>query len=91
MKFPNNLEAPAQAFATAIKRYSETAQQKISYARQEAVSEAAKNGARKNSGQANIMMSGRLFFGFLAVMFLYLLVALERHHRTVMKFVTRSE
>jgi len=91
MKFPEHLEAPAQQFAGAIQRYAEKAETKLAQARNEAEQKTARNHARKLEGQDNISTGVKLFLGFLAIMFLYLFVAIERHHRTLRALVVRRE
>lgn len=81
MKFPENLEDPAQQFASAIQRYVDMAEQKLESASDDARDQTAANLLRKEEGISSIFDSGKLFLGFLAVMFLYLFVAIERHYR----------
>lgn len=83
MKFPDNLEVPAQQLASAVQRYADVADGKLKSAEFDAEERTARNFARKLGGQENISTSGKLFLGFLAVMFLYLFVALERHQRSL--------
>jgi hypothetical protein len=91
MKFPDNLEAPEQQFAGALQRYAVEAVSKLENAQTEADLATSKNEARKADGWANLFTSGQLFLGFLFVMFLYLFVAIERHHRTLTQLLKESE
>lgn len=81
MKFPDNLEAPEQQFANAVQRYADGAVTKLEGAQNDAEAKTADNNARKAQGWLDILTSGKMFLGFLFVMFLYLFVAVERHHR----------
>lgn len=83
MKYPEDLEAPAELFAASVQQYADTAQMELESARIEAEAETAENFERKVKGQTNISESGKLFLGFLAVMFLYLFIAMERHNRNL--------
>jgi len=91
MKFPDGLQAPSQQFADAVKRYAEAASAKLSQARNDADAKTAANMARKVEGHANMSTGGKLFLGFLAVMFLYLFVAMERHHRSLRALIERKD
>ena len=85
MKFPDNLEAPEQQFANAVQRYADGAVTKLEGAQNDAEAKTADNDARKAQGWIDILTSGKMFLGFLFVMFLYLFVAVERHHRMLTK------
>jgi len=63
----------------------------VESARIAAEEQTAKNHARKIEGQQNIGTSGQLFLGFLAVMFLYLFIAMERHNRDLRALMTRTK
>lgn len=89
MKFPGDLETPAQQFANAVQRYADIAEARLATARIEADAETARNQARKLEGWENVVDSGKLFVGFLLVMFLYLFVAMERHHRNLRALMAR--
>jgi hypothetical protein len=78
MKFPADLEAPAQQFASAIQSYLFRADMRLLTAR--IVAE-----------EQTIVDSGKLIVGFLILMFLYLFVAMERHHRNLRALVERRE
>lgn len=83
MRFPEDLYAPAELFAYSIERYAVAAQIEMETAQIEADERTAENHARKIKGRENIGTSGKLFLGFLAVMFLYLFIAMERHNRNL--------
>ena len=91
MKFPEDLKAPADLFNSSIERYAETARMDVEAARIEAEERTAANHARKLEGRENIGMSGQLFLGFLAVMFLYLFIAMERHNRNLRALMERPK
>ena len=90
MKFPDDLDAPAQVFASAVARYGELAASKIERARIEADLATATEHAKKLEGRANISLSGQLFFGFMAIMFLYLFIAMERHNRSLRALLAQT-
>lgn len=46
---------------------------------------------RKVSGRSTMLDGGKLFLIFLGLMFLYLLVALERHHRLLRKLLPQED
>lgn len=81
MRFPDNLDNPAQAFGAAVGRYADMARTKAAQSRIAAGDESATIMARKLSGRDNIFSAFWIFGGFLAIMLLYLLIAMERHHR----------
>ena len=83
MKFPDDLSSPSRSFADGVQRYLDVAGVKLSQSRIAADEERLRIRARKLEGRDNMLSSGKLFFGFLAVMLLYLLIALERHHRSL--------
>lgn len=89
MKFPDTLEPPAQQFASAIQRYVDSAESKLETASNDADDQTSANLRRKEEGIANITQSGMLFVGFLAVMFLYLFVAIERHYRRLGELIKK--
>jgi len=91
MKFPGNLEAPGQQFAAAVRRYQDMADTRLTDARNAANNQTEQNLRRKQDGFASIGKSGQLFVGFLAVMFLYLFVAMERHHRSLRALIAKQE
>jgi hypothetical protein len=90
MKFPKELEAPGELFAASIQRYADVAQDKLESARIDASVKTAENNGRKLKGQGNIGTSGKLFLGFLLVMFLYLFIAMERHNRNLRALMQRT-
>lgn len=91
MKFPDDLEAPAQQFASAVDRYLEQAQIGLRMVRNDAETQTARNNARKQEGLGNIVDGGKLFIGFLILMFLYLFIAMERHHRNLRALMERTQ
>lgn len=91
MKFPEGLETPEQQFSNAIQRYADEAVAKLEGAQLDAASKTTNNEARKAEGWANLFTSGQMFLGFLFVMFLYLFVAIERHHQTLSKLMKARE
>jgi hypothetical protein len=90
MKFPENIESPGQSLSNAVQRYQASAEEKLGRSRRAAIDQTMRNSDRKAEGQSNMLTGGQLFVGFLGIMFLYLLIALERHHRNLMKFVARG-
>jgi len=81
MQFPTNLTAPEQQYAEAVQGYADTAKARLEGAANTAREKTESNAQRKAEGLDIIGTSGKLFLGFLALMFLYLFVAMERHHR----------
>lgn len=91
MKFPDELESPAQQFGNAMQRYAEIAEARLIMAQTSADEKTANNRARKLDGFSRISTAGTLFIIFLGVMFLYLFVALERHHRSLRRLIEKSD
>jgi hypothetical protein len=91
MKFPSDLEAPHQAMGTAVQRYLDLATSKTAQARNDASAEEGEIAARKLRGREGILLAGQVFLGFLAVMLVYLFVALERHHRVLRRLLPSEE
>lgn len=91
MKFPAELEAPSELFASSIQRYADTAEARLEAAANDAQSRSAQNMARKLEGRENMSTSVQLLLVFLAIMFLYLFVAIERHHRSLRKLVEKAK
>lgn len=91
MKFPDELPSPSTQFANAIARYAVAVETKLGLAQLTAEEESAKNHLKKQAGMAHMGTAMKLFLGFMAVMFLYLFVAIERHHRTLREIVTTQE
>jgi len=90
MKYPDDLVAPSQQLANAVQRYGDIAGAKLAKANNDAEESTARNYARKAQGQENWSLSFKLFLGFMAVMFLYLFVAMERHHRSLKALLGRQ-
>lgn len=91
MKFPADLESPAEQLASAVERYAETASARLEAAENDAQAKSAQNMDKKVEGMGNIGTSGQLLLAFLAIMFLYLFVAMERHHRSLRQLIAKSE
>lgn len=87
MRFPDNLDTPVQALSGAVGRYIEVAITKAAQARLEAERESNRIIARKLSGRDDMRTAILLFAGFMGIMLLYLLIAMERHHRLLRKLV----
>lgn len=91
MKYPADLVAPSELFAASVSQYAEMAKTKLESSRIDAEKLTAENFQKKVKGQANIGESGKLFLGFLAVMFLYLFIAMERHNRHLRRLTMRDD
>ncbi len=91
MKFPDDLYAPAELFAFSIERYAAVAEMDLQSAQISAEEKTAENHSRKIKGRENIGLSGQLFLGFLAVMFLYLFIAMERHNRNLRALMAKQD
>lgn len=90
MKYPDNLEAPSQQLASAVQRYGDIAGARLEKASNDAEDATSRNYARKAEGRENWSLSFKLFLGFMAVMFLYLFVAMERHHRSLRALIAQD-
>ena len=90
LKYPENMASPAEQLASAIQRYADKAGAAIAKAKMDADEATARNMARKVEGHDDIGSSGKLFLAFMAVMFLYLFVAMERHHRNLRALIERE-
>lgn len=91
MKFPEELQSPAQQLALAVQRYADTAEAKLTSARNAAEEQTASNRMRKMEGIGHMSTAGTFFLVFLGVMFLYLFVALERHHRSLRRLIEKTQ
>lgn len=91
MKFPADLESPAELLAGSVERYAVTAAARLDAADNDAQAKAVQIMARKAEGIGNMGTSAQLLLGFLAIMFLYLFVAMERHHRTLRRLIDKTE
>ncbi|UIP06334.1 hypothetical protein LY632_11625 [Erythrobacter sp. SDW2] len=87
MRFPDDLESPAEAMGTAVENYLMVAARKIDTAGYDAEEKRSEILASKVEGRAQISDAGKLFLAFLGVMFLYLLVVMERHHRALNRLI----
>jgi hypothetical protein len=88
MQFPDALADPARVMRDLQARYFlnlsfkiESAQRDAELRRMEAVNRVA-------SGRGAMLDAVYLFAAFLTLMFLYLIVALERHHRAIARKLT---
>lgn len=90
LKFPEDIPSPAEQLSAAVQRYADKAEAAIGKAKMDAADATARNMARKVEGHEDISTSGKLFLGFMAVMFLYLFVAMERHHRNLRALIERE-
>ncbi len=91
MKFPADLESPAEQLASAVERYAVTASARLEAAENDALAKSAQNMEKKVEGMGNIGTSGQLMLAFMAIMFLYLFVAMERHHRSLRQMIAKAE
>ena len=87
MRLPDNLDTPVQAMSGAVARYVEIATTKAAQSRLAAERDSNQIIARKLSGRDDMRTALLLFFGFMGIMLLYLLIAIERHHRLIRKLV----
>lgn len=87
MRLPENLDTPVQAMSGAIARYAEIATSKAAQSRLAAERNSNQIVARKLSGRDDMRTALLLFVGFMGIMLLYLLIAIERHHRLIRKLV----
>jgi hypothetical protein len=87
MQYPDDIEEPAAQLAHAVEQYAVVAEARLENAQNLAEEATAANFSRKAEGRQNIEMSIKLFLGFLGLMFLYLFVAMERHHRSLRRLL----
>lgn len=90
MKYPDTLESPAQALGSAVRRYADRIASGRTQAAIAADAETGRIKARKFEGRDRMMQSGQLFLGFLAIMFLYLFIVIERHHRSLRALIRKD-
>lgn len=83
MQYPKDIEEPAAQLAQAVEQYAVVAKARLENAEILAEEATAENYSRKAEGRQNMELSVKLFLGFLGMMFLYLFVAMERHHRSL--------
>lgn len=88
MQFPDDIDEPAVQMAQSIEQYAVIASVRLNNAAIAAEEATAENNNRKAEGRQQIETAGKLFLGFLALMFLYLFVAMERHHRNIQRFLS---
>jgi hypothetical protein len=82
MQFPSELDAPANLMAQAVDRFLSVSEMRQTTAAYEAEEKEA-----EVTGRGNLLDGGKIFIGFLGLMFLYLLVVIERHHRLLRRLV----
>jgi hypothetical protein len=91
MQFPDQLANPAQVMRDLQSRYFLAANDKIAISERDAELQ-RREIADRNAFGSNAVWYAILAFGsFLSVMFLYLLVALERHHRALSRRLAPPE
>lgn len=83
MVFPDNMEKPLEIMARSAENFVNSAESKISNAKNDAAEKKANLLAEKAKGRQGIVDSGKIFLAFLALMLLYIFVALERHYRAI--------
>jgi hypothetical protein len=87
MQYPNDIEEPAAQLAQAVEQYAVVAKARLEKAEILAEEATAANYSRKAEGRQHMELSVKLFLGFLGLMFLYLFVAMERHHRSLRRML----
>jgi hypothetical protein len=87
MQFPDDLASPATAMGQALERFLSVAEFRQTDAEYRAEEQSAEINERKVTGRGDLMDGGKIFLGFLGLMFLYLLVVIERHHRLLRQLV----
>lgn len=83
MEFPDEVANPQNVMLRLQERYFGALDRKLQSAEAEADERRAQLMERKANGRAAISTSVKIFLGFLALMFVYILIALERHHRVI--------
>jgi hypothetical protein len=83
MQFPDQLADPAQVMRDLQSRYFMALNDKVAGAQRTAELRRMEIAAQNQSGRDAVWQAVLAFAAFLALMFLYLMVALERHHRTI--------
>jgi hypothetical protein len=83
MQFPDQLANPAQVMRELQARYFLAANEKIATSERDAELQRREIADRNAFGTNAVWYAALAFGSFLSVMFLYLLVALERHHRAM--------
>ncbi len=81
MRLPDRLKRPVALYGELVSRYAETAAADIERKAVAAAEQRAATLERKAEGKGALVSGGQWFLAFMAVMFLYLIVAIERHQR----------
>ncbi|HMO76914.1 MAG TPA: hypothetical protein PKD99_07280 [Sphingopyxis sp.] len=81
MRLPGALKRPVALYGELVGRYAETAMAGVEREAVVAAEKRAETLARKAEGKGALVSGGQWFLAFMAVMFLYLIVAMERHQR----------
>lgn len=81
MRLPDTLKRPVALYGELVSRYAETAAADIDRKAVAAAERRAATLERKAEGKGALVSGGQWFLAFMAVMFLYLIVAIERHQR----------
>ena len=90
MRFPADVETPLEQMEDAAARFISVSEVKIEQARNDASERSAQVVARRATGRNDLSESGKVFLGFLSLIFLYLLVVIERHYRTMSAWFVRG-
>jgi hypothetical protein len=83
MQFPDQLADPARVMSDLQSRYFTALNDKVAGAQRSAELRRIEIVGQNQSGRDAVWQAVLAFAAFLALMFLYLMVALERHHRTI--------
>lgn len=81
MNFPAGLVSPAGRSGDAA-LCGECWSTNLTHTRRRSISDGSKR-CEEGEGQEDMGTGAKLFFGFLAVMFLYLFIPMARHHRSL--------
>ncbi|MCH2487313.1 MAG: hypothetical protein MK010_06185 [Erythrobacter sp.] len=92
MQFPSDLDTPRDAMAAALDRFVISAKVQSENNFYDAEAESASIKQSKAAGRQGMASSLYWLAGFIGIMLLYLLVALERHHRFLRQLIpTKTE
>lgn len=91
MQFPEDLANPQQVMRGLQNRYFAALNDKIAASLRDAELQRQRIFERNESGKDWVWKSVLAFVAFLGLMFLYLLVALERHHRAISRRLAPSD
>lgn len=89
MQFPEDIASPIETMRALQSRFFSKVEEKRASAQADAASERERIIERQAQGSIALSNSAKAFLAFLALMFLYLMVAIERHHRQISEFVRR--